>query len=94
MLTATVRSLERDGLLTRDVYAEVPPRVEYELTPLGRQFMQPVLALVTWVQMNQLAIRANAIDSIGARTIARLVTPVGIRFSATGRGTREHPETP
>ena len=58
MLTATVRSLERDGLLTRDVYAEVPPRVEYELTPLGRQFMQPVLALVTWVQMNQSAIRA------------------------------------
>src|SRR3979490_2418783 len=58
MLTATVRRLERDGLLTRDVYAEVPPRVEYELTPLGRQFMRPVLALVTWVQMNQPAIRA------------------------------------
>jgi DNA-binding HxlR family transcriptional regulator len=58
MLTATLRNLERDGLLTRDVYAEVPPRVEYELTPLGRQFMQPVLALVTWVQMNQPAIRA------------------------------------
>ena len=58
MLTATVRRLERDGLLTRDVYAEVPPRVEYELTPLGRQFMQPVLALVTWLQMNQPAIRA------------------------------------
>ena len=58
MLTATVRSLERDGLLTRDVYAEVPPRVEYELTPLGRQFLQPVLALVTWVQMNQPTVRA------------------------------------
>src|ERR1700704_1776635 len=58
MLTATVRRLERDGLPTRDVYAEVPPRVEYELTPLGRQFMQPVLALVTWLQMNQPAIRA------------------------------------
>ena len=58
MLTATVRRLERDGLLTRDVYAEVPPRVEYELTPLGRQFMQPVLALVTWLQTNQPAIRA------------------------------------
>src|SRR5438477_8745029 len=58
MLTATVRRLERDGLLTRDVYAEVPPRVEYELTRLGRRFMQPVLALVTWLQMNQPAIRA------------------------------------
>ena len=37
MLTATVRNLERDGMLTRHVYAEVPPRVEYELTPLGQR---------------------------------------------------------
>jgi DNA-binding HxlR family transcriptional regulator len=58
MLTATLRSLERDGLLTRDVYAEVPPRVEYELTPLGRRFMQPVGALVAWLQMNWPTIRA------------------------------------
>jgi DNA-binding HxlR family transcriptional regulator len=57
MLTATLRSLERDGLLTRDVYAEVPPRVEYELTPLGKRFMQPVRSLVAWLQMNWGAIR-------------------------------------
>src|SRR6202140_4068772 len=50
MLTATLRSLERDGLLTRHAYAEVPPRVEYALTPLGKQLMQPVRGLVTWVQ--------------------------------------------
>jgi len=50
MLTATLRSLERDGLLTRHIYAEVPPRVEYALTPLGKQFMQPVRGLVSWRQ--------------------------------------------
>jgi len=58
MLTATLRSLERDGLLTRHVYAEVPPRVEYALTPLGKQFMQPVRGLVTWLQTHWSAIRA------------------------------------
>jgi DNA-binding HxlR family transcriptional regulator len=58
MLTATLRSLERDGLLTRDVFAEAPPRVEYELTPLGRRFMQPVRGLVEWLQLNWSTIRA------------------------------------
>jgi DNA-binding HxlR family transcriptional regulator len=58
MLTATLRSLERDGLLTRHVYAEVPPRVEYALTPLGKQFMQPVRGLVTWLQTHWSSIRA------------------------------------
>ncbi len=58
MLTATLRSLERDGLVTRDVYPEVPPRVEYELTQLGRKFMQPVRGLVTWLQSNWPTIRA------------------------------------
>ena len=57
MLTATLRSLERDGLLTRDVYAEVPPRVEYELTPLGKKFMQPVRGLVAWLQANWASIK-------------------------------------
>ena len=58
MLTATLRSLERDGLLTRHVYAEVPPRVEYALTPLGKQFMQPVRGLVTWLQTHWSTIRS------------------------------------
>ena len=70
MLTATLRSLERDGVLTRHVYPEAPPRVEYQLTPLGRQFMQPVRALVTWLQMNQSAIRA-ARDTFDRRSLGR-----------------------
>jgi DNA-binding HxlR family transcriptional regulator len=48
MLTQTLRAMERDGLLTRKVYAEVPPRVNYDLTPLGRMFLDPVTALCAW----------------------------------------------
>ena len=66
MLTATVRNLERDGMLTRHVYAEVPPRVEYELTPLGRGLTEPVLGLVSWLQSNWPVIR-SARDRFDAR---------------------------
>ena len=52
MLTATLRSLERDGLLTRHVYAEVPPRVEYALTPLGETLIAPIGALRAWSEAN------------------------------------------
>src|SRR5260221_9111417 len=68
MLTATVRNLERDGMLTRHVYAEVPPRVEYELTPLGRGLTEPVLGLVSWLQSNWPAIR-SARDRFDARKL-------------------------
>ena len=48
MLTLTVRALERDGLVNRTVYASVPPRVDYELTELGRTLLVPLAALSTW----------------------------------------------
>jgi DNA-binding HxlR family transcriptional regulator len=48
MLTQTLRALECDGLLKRKVFAEVPPKVEYDLTPLGRTFLEPVMALCRW----------------------------------------------
>ncbi|WP_395639650.1 winged helix-turn-helix transcriptional regulator [Pseudolysinimonas sp.] len=48
MLTQTLRSLERDGFVTRTVYAQVPPRVEYELTTLGRSLQEPLRALEEW----------------------------------------------
>lgn len=50
MLTQTLRQLERDGLLERTVYAEVPPRVEYELTELGRTLVGPIVALHEWAE--------------------------------------------
>src|ERR1700688_3887649 len=48
MLTQTLRALEERGLLTRTVYAEVPPRVEYDLTALGRRYLEPVTSLCRW----------------------------------------------
>jgi DNA-binding HxlR family transcriptional regulator len=48
MLTVTLRGLERDGLVVRVVYAEVPPRVEYSLTELGKTLRQLVRGLVNW----------------------------------------------
>jgi DNA-binding HxlR family transcriptional regulator len=48
MLTLTLRHLERDGLVARTVYAEVPPRVEYELTAMGRTLIEPAVTLAEW----------------------------------------------
>lgn len=50
VLTQTLRALERDGILTRTVYAEVPPRVEYELTDLGRDLLGPIEAVRVWAE--------------------------------------------
>jgi DNA-binding HxlR family transcriptional regulator len=52
MLTTTLRQLERDGLLTREVFPEVPPRVEYELTALGLSLLEPMQHLVQWIGSN------------------------------------------
>ena len=62
MLTATLRALERDGFLTRTVYPTVPPRVDYELTALGRDLLQPVTGLADWAIKN-----ADTIDRARAR---------------------------
>ncbi|WP_245493641.1 winged helix-turn-helix transcriptional regulator [Rhizobium ruizarguesonis] len=48
MLTLTLRALERDGLVTRTAYATIPPKVEYELTELGRSLIEPLRVLATW----------------------------------------------
>ncbi|MET8979362.1 helix-turn-helix domain-containing protein [Streptomyces sp. NPDC004539] len=48
MLTLTLRNLARDGLVSRTVYPSVPPRVDYELTELGRTLLTPITALHEW----------------------------------------------
>ena len=56
MLTLTLRALERDGLVTRTVFPTIPPRVDYELTELGRSLLDPVSELGTWARKNRPAI--------------------------------------
>jgi DNA-binding HxlR family transcriptional regulator len=58
MLTVTLRQLERDGLVRRTVHAVVPPRVDYELTPLGASLHETIQALVTWTESHQQEIAA------------------------------------
>jgi DNA-binding HxlR family transcriptional regulator len=53
MLTLTLRALERDGLVVRTVYPTIPPRVEYELTKLGRSLLEPVSGLGLWARRNR-----------------------------------------
>ena len=61
MLTLTLRGLERDGLVTRTVFPTIPPRVDYALTPLGSDLLNPVSALGEWATRNQVKIaRARA----------------------------------
>ncbi len=52
MLTQTLRALERDGLVTRMVYASVPPKVEYSLTELGRTLVHTLEAIREWSEKN------------------------------------------
>jgi DNA-binding HxlR family transcriptional regulator len=57
MLTLTLRGLERDGLVTRTVFPTIPPRVDYELTRLGRSLLEPVNTLSLWARKNRPAIQ-------------------------------------
>ena len=68
MLTATVRNLERDGMLTRHVYAEVPPHVEYELTALGKGLTEPARPCLAAPSHTGRCSGARATDSMRGST--------------------------
>ncbi|GAA2092454.1 helix-turn-helix domain-containing protein [Streptomyces albiaxialis] len=65
MLTQTLRRLEAHGLVHRRAYAEAPPRVEYELTPLGATLTDPIRALTEWAQAHGEAV-LDALDALDA----------------------------
>nr|WP_321405772.1 helix-turn-helix domain-containing protein [uncultured Carboxylicivirga sp.] len=52
MLTVTLKSLEEDGLINRKVYPQIPPKVEYRLTPIGETLLPHLKNLVSWARMN------------------------------------------
>jgi DNA-binding HxlR family transcriptional regulator len=52
VLAQTLRRMERDGLVSREVFAEVPPRVEYTLTDLGQSLIEPIAVLANWAEVN------------------------------------------
>lgn len=70
VLTQTLRAMERDGLLSRTVHAEVPPRVDYELTELGRSLRVPIQAITDWAEARMTEVAAARTDYDAARNQA------------------------
>jgi DNA-binding HxlR family transcriptional regulator len=83
MLTLTLRGLERDGLLTRTAFPTIPPRVDYALTPLGRDLLNPVSALGAWAIRNQPKI-ARAREQFDGICEANGKPPIRRRGARTG----------
>jgi DNA-binding HxlR family transcriptional regulator len=71
MLTLTLQQLAQDGIVSRTAYPEVPPRVEYELTPLGRSLLGVVLDLAAWAVENHEEIARNRATAAGADELRR-----------------------
>lgn len=69
MLTQTLRSLERDGIVERKVYPVVPPKVEYSLTPLGETLIEPLCKLCEWAEthVSEVEVARTHYDNSGDR---------------------------
>lgn len=82
VLTQTLRTLERDGLITRTAYSEIPPRVEYALTPLGLTLREPLATIRDWAETHvHDIVRARlAFDAEGDRDVSdnRRTAPTGV----------------
>jgi DNA-binding HxlR family transcriptional regulator len=91
MLTLTLRGLERDGLVTRTVEPTIPPRVEYELTKLGRTLLGPILALAAWAREHRAVIqdarqRYDTRESRSTRAAAKKGSPMSSATRPTRTG--------
>lgn len=71
MLTQTLRDLERDGLVRRTIYAEIPPRVEYELTQLGHTLCAPLGSLTQWAHQHMEEVKKAQAEFDSAHAAAR-----------------------
>ena len=71
VLTSTLRKLEHDGIVTRQVYAESPVRVEYTLTPLGWQLTEPLMALYEWAVAHESELAASQQEEEQVATLPR-----------------------
>jgi len=85
MLTLTLRNLERDGLVTRTVYPEIPPRVEYELTELGRTLTEPLDALWNWAAEHQNAVGSARRDYDATHAQSAEAHPAERRYAGAVR---------
>ncbi len=79
MLAQTLRGLERDGLVARFVHAEIPPRVDYRLTPLGERFLALMEHIRQWAETHVPEIEAARAEHDAARTRAADTSSSGIR---------------
>ena len=86
MLTLTLKRLETDGIVSRTLFASVPPRVDYELTELGQTLREALVPLHMWTAKNKEIIASNRIHAEAKETNARLAEEFG--EMAAGRAIR------
>lgn len=77
MLTTTLRELERDGFVTRTIFATIPPRVDYELTELGRELLELADSWRVFAARNRSRVEAarQLFDAAGGEPVVRLIDP-------------------
>jgi len=90
VMSDALRALERDGLVRREVFAEVPVRVEYSLTPLGRSFTGPLLALCEWAEEHHEEV-LKAREEYDTRDEPRASPDKAPRFTAAFQVVRDRP---